>query len=72
MSLSWLFRQTQQTRGRRRWIDEKNTGLQFLRYGRIVLEGGEEPIFWKQVGRRSGLSVFGGREKWKSTGGITE
>jgi 5-deoxy-glucuronate isomerase len=35
---AWLFRGTNMVRGRRRIIDDTNSGLQFLRYGRIVLE----------------------------------
>lgn len=62
MSLSWLFQKTHQVRGRRRWIDEKNTGLQFLRYGRIVLEGGDEPIFLEAGKEEVGLICLRGRE----------
>jgi len=35
---AWLFRGTHRVQGRKRIIDDKNTGLEFLRYGRIVLE----------------------------------
>jgi 5-deoxy-glucuronate isomerase len=45
MSFSWLFRQTHQVQGRRRLIDSSNTDLQYLRYGRIVLAGGEGPVY---------------------------
>ena len=44
MNESWLFRQTHQVSGRKRIIDSSNSGLQFLKYSRIVLRGGEEPI----------------------------
>jgi 5-deoxy-glucuronate isomerase len=44
MSHAWLFRQTHQVKGRKRLIDQSNTGLKFLRYGRVVLFGGETPI----------------------------
>ena len=39
---AWLFRKTNRVEGRRRIIHQYNTGLEFLRYGRIVLgeEGG--------------------------------
>jgi len=41
MAHAWLFRGTQRIQGRRRIIHQYNTGLEFLRYGRIVLgEGG--------------------------------
>jgi 5-deoxy-glucuronate isomerase len=33
----WLFRGTNQVQGRKRIIHQYNTGLEFLRYGRIVL-----------------------------------
>jgi 5-deoxy-glucuronate isomerase len=44
MSHAWLFTGTQEGRGRRRVIHPANTGLEYLRYGRIVLgpAGGEE------------------------------
>lgn len=38
---AWLFRGTNRGQGRRRIIDRSNSGLQYLRYGRILLEGGE-------------------------------
>jgi len=46
MSGAWLFTRTQDVRGRRRIIHQANTGLEYLRYGRIVLgpEGGEEHV----------------------------
>ncbi len=44
MNHSWLFRKTHQVRGRKRLIDSSNSGLQFLKYGRIVLREGENPI----------------------------
>ncbi len=38
---AWLFRGTQRVQGRKRIIHQYNTGLEFLRYGRIILgEGG--------------------------------
>ena len=42
MGNAWLFRGTHQVQGRRRIIHQYNTGLEFLRYGRIVFgkEGG--------------------------------
>ena len=46
MGNAWLFRGTHQVQGRRRIIHQYNTGLEFLRYGRIVLgqEGGKIDI----------------------------
>ncbi len=46
MSNAWLFRATQRVRGRRRIIDQRTSGLEFLRYGRIVLGpgGGKEAL----------------------------
>jgi 5-deoxy-glucuronate isomerase len=44
MSNSWLFQKTHRVKGRKRLIDSANTGLKFLRYGRIVLQGGEKTI----------------------------
>src|SRR4030042_70705 len=38
MSDAWLFRRTDRVQGRRRIIHQFNTGLDFLRYGRILLE----------------------------------
>ena len=40
MGNAWLFRGTQRVQGRRRIIHQYNTGLELLRYGRIVLEKG--------------------------------
>jgi 5-deoxy-glucuronate isomerase len=60
MSLSWLFPGTHRVRGRRRWIDEKTTGLRFLKYGRIVLEEGDEPIFLETGREEIGLICLGG------------
>src|SRR5690242_10900032 len=36
---AWLFRGTGGAPGRRRVIDQSNSGLEYLRYGRIVLDG---------------------------------
>ena len=38
---AWLFRGTNKVQGRKTFIDKDNTGLEFLRYGRIVLNQGE-------------------------------
>jgi 5-deoxy-glucuronate isomerase len=44
MANAWLFRGTQRIQGRKRIIHQYNTGLEFLRYGRIVLEKGGSAI----------------------------
>ncbi len=41
---AWLFRETNRVQGRKRIIDQSNSGLEFLRYGRIVLEGNSVPL----------------------------
>lgn len=38
---AWLFRGTDKVQGRKGIIDQTNSGLEFLRYGRIVLDGGD-------------------------------
>lgn len=46
MGNAWLFRGTQRIQGRKRIIHQYNTGLEFLRYGRIVFgqEGGHVEV----------------------------
>jgi len=44
MKDSWLFRKTDPIKGRQRLIDASNTGLKFLRYGRIVVTEGVPSI----------------------------
>jgi len=41
---AWLFRGTGKVLGRKRIIDQTNSGLEFLRYGRIVLNDGDIPV----------------------------
>ncbi len=41
---AWLFRDTGKVDGRKRIIDSSTSGLEFLRYGRIVLSGGRMPV----------------------------
>ena len=60
MNHSWLFRKTHQVKGRKRLIDESNTGLKFLRYGRIVLSEGEPPISINTNGEEIGLICLRG------------
>lgn len=40
MSNAWLFRGTNRVEGRKRIIHQYNTGLEYLRYGRIILGSG--------------------------------
>ncbi|HYL80876.1 MAG TPA: 5-deoxy-glucuronate isomerase, partial [Candidatus Acidoferrum sp.] len=40
MGNAWLFRGTHRVQGRKRLIHQQNCGLEFLRYGRIVLGQG--------------------------------
>ncbi len=63
MSHAWLFRQTHQVKGRKRLIDQSNTGLQLLRYGRIVLSGGEPPIGFATKEEEIGLICLRGEGK---------
>src|SRR4030042_2094417 len=44
MGNAWLFRGTQRVQGRKRIIHQYNTCLEWLRYGRIVLEKGGSAI----------------------------
>jgi 5-deoxy-glucuronate isomerase len=63
MNHAWLFRQTHQVKGRKRLIDPSNTGLQFLRYGRIVLSGGEALIAFDTKEEETGLICLRGEGK---------
>ncbi len=60
MNHSWLFRKTHQVSGRKRLIDSSNSGLQFLKYGRIVLREGENPISMETGRDEVGLICLGG------------
>ena len=60
MSHSWLFRKTHRVRGRKRLIDSSNTGLKFLRYGRIVLQGRKNPISLQTDNEEFGLICLQG------------
>jgi len=60
MNNSWLFRQTHQVKGRKRLIDQSNTGLQYLRYGRIVLSEGGSPISMETNGEEMALVCLQG------------
>jgi len=68
MNQSWLFRQTQQVKGRKRLIDQTNTGLKFLRYGRIILEENDSPVFIETGQEEIGLICLRG-EGWIEANG---
>jgi 5-deoxy-glucuronate isomerase len=63
MNQAWLFRETHQVKGRKRLIDPSNTGLTFLRYGRIVLAGGDAPISFDTQEDEVGLICLRGEGK---------
>jgi 5-deoxy-glucuronate isomerase len=68
MSQAWLFRQTHPVKGRKRLIDQSNTGLKFLRYGRIVFSGGEPPIAVDTKEEEIGLICLRGEGKVEVNG----
>jgi 5-deoxy-glucuronate isomerase len=59
MSHAWLFRETHRVRGRQRIIDERSTGLEYLRYGRIVL-GPDQATEVATAGEEFGFICLGG------------
>lgn len=60
MANCWLFRGTHQVKGRKRLIDQNNTDLKFLRYGRIRLEKGDNPINIESGSEEIGLVCLNG------------
>jgi 5-deoxy-D-glucuronate isomerase len=42
--IAWLYRGTDKIEGRGSIVDRSNSGLEFLRLGRIVLQGGRVPV----------------------------
>ena len=68
MSQAWLFRQTHQVKGRKGVIDQSNSGLKFLRYGRIVLPGGKPPIALDTKEEEIGLVCLQGEGKVEVNG----
>jgi len=68
MSDSWLFRQTHQVEGRKRLIDQSNTELTLLRYGRIVLPGKKPPIAMDTKEEEIGLICLRGEGKVEVNG----
>lgn len=41
---AWLFQGTDKIQGRKTFVDGSNTGLEFLRYTRIVMDGGDMKV----------------------------
>ena len=68
MSNSWLFRKTHRVKGRKRLIDQSNTGLKFLRYGRIIITGGRPPIAFDTKEEEIGLICLEGEGKVEVNG----
>jgi len=60
MNNAWLFRETHRVQGRRRIIHQNNTGLEFLRYGRIVLGKGGEKVDIDSQKEEIGFVCLGG------------
>ena len=60
MANAWLFRKTHQLQGRRRIIHQYNTGLEFLRYGRIVFGKGGEKVDIDSQDEEIGFVCLGG------------
>ncbi len=61
MANCWLFRQTHQVKGRKRLIDQSNTDLKFLRYGRIRIDQSDSPIKIESGPEEIGLiCLYGG------------
>mgnify|MGYP001047578983 FL=1 len=60
MSNAWLFRGTHQVQGRRRIIHQYNTGLEFLRYGRIVFGKGGGNVNIESMDEEMGFICLGG------------
>ncbi len=68
MANAWLFRETNRVQGRKRIIHEYNTGLEFLRYGRIILgpsggtvdvESGDEELSFVCLAGKGSIRVNG-------------
>jgi 5-deoxy-glucuronate isomerase len=56
----WLFRGTHQVQGRRRIIHQYNTGLEFLRYGRVVFGKGGGHVNIESADEEIGFICLGG------------
>jgi 5-deoxy-glucuronate isomerase len=60
MADAWLFRGTQRVQGRKRIIHQHNSGLEYLRYGRIVLGQGGGAVDVESRDEELGLVCLGG------------
>jgi 5-deoxy-glucuronate isomerase len=60
MGNAWLFRGTQRVKGRRRIIHQYNTGLEFLRYGRIVFGKGGGNVNIESIDEEIGFVCLNG------------
>lgn len=61
MAHAWLFRGTHQVQGRKIIIHRYNTGLEFLRYGRIVLGSGGGKVDVESQDEELGFVCLAGR-----------
>ena len=71
MPNAWLFPQTHKVKGRKRLIDASNTGLEFLRFGRIVVAQGDLPVAVESGEEEIGLICLRGEGKIEIEGGET-
>ncbi len=60
MRHAWLFRGTQQVQGRKRIIHQYNSGLEYLRYGRIVFGSGGGQVAIESQDEELGFVCLGG------------
>lgn len=60
MAHAWLFRGTHRVQGRRRIVHQYNTGLEFLRYGRIITGKGGGRLDGDSQDEEIGLICLGG------------
>jgi 5-deoxy-glucuronate isomerase len=60
MANAWLFRGTNRVEGRRRIIHQYNTGLEYLRYGRIVCGPGGGMVTVRSEDEELGFVCLGG------------
>ena len=70
MTHVWLFRGTQWIQGRRRMIHQYNTGLEFLRYGRIIIGGEGGKIDVDSQDEELGFICLNGSGMIRVDGGI--
>lgn len=61
MANAWLFRRTHQIQGRRRIIHQYNTGLEYLRYGRIVFGPGGGTVHVESQEEELGFVCLAGK-----------